>query len=101
MSLWKYEGPVYVDGKIRSDKEILYTHAKTREQASNNFFYQGKQFDVLYPYISHVEYEEDELAEMENEYRELVNGESTRKCPHCGGNLSDGGMCYNCSSDDF
>ena len=89
MALFKYEGPVYFQGRKIADKEELHTNAPTIKKARANFLYNlGKDYDILYNCISEVE------PSWEEQHPERI-------CPDCGNLLQDNGDCPLCSNPDY
>lgn len=101
MALWKYDGPIYCGGLKVKHNDVLYTHAKTREQAYRNFVHRmGKSYDIISPNISFIEYDWDEEQEFMRE-AERDSGSHSNTCPHCGNYLADSGLCPLCDNGDY
>jgi rubrerythrin len=88
MALYKYDGPVYLDGRKVESRLVLYTNASSVERARSNFIHRvGKSYDILYNCIS-----EESSWEAEN---------PTRVCPDCGNLLQDSGDCPLCTNPEY
>lgn len=89
MALFKYDGPVYRQGRKVEDRLELFTNASTIKEARANFIYRvGKDYDILFNCISVVS------NSWEEEHPERV-------CSGCGNLLQDNGDCPLCSSGDY
>lgn len=89
MALFKYEGPLYRQGRKVESRVVMYTNASSIKEARSNFIYRaGKGYDILYNCIS--------LAEnsWEEEHPDRV-------CSDCGNLLMDNGQCPLCDNSDY
>lgn len=101
MALYKYDGPLYCNGVKVLDRQLMFTNAPTKRQALRNLVYRcGKGYDILYPYLTFVEYDWDEEQSFIQEY-EKANQIYDKICPHCGNYLADSGLCPRCDSSDY
>ena len=100
MALYKYEGPVYRNGRPAGEV-TEYTHANSKKQAANILIFRlGKGSDILTPYLTLVEPDQDDLrADIEEYDRNNMN--NNRFCPHCGNHLFDNGECPLCNNTDY
>lgn len=89
MALYKYDGPVYREGRKVEDNIVLFTNAPTINVARANFIYRvGKEYDILSNCISVAD------NSWEDEHPERV-------CSDCGNLLRDDGNCPLCSGGDY
>ena len=89
MALFKYDGPLYRQGRKVEDNKQMFTHAKTVQEARRNFLHKIKrEEDILYNCISVVD------NSWEEEHPDRV-------CPDCGNLLQDNGDCPLCSGGDY
>lgn len=89
MALFKYEGPVYRQGRKVENQLVMYTNASTLKEARANFLHRvGKEFDILYNCISVA------ANSWEDEHPDRV-------CPNCNNHLMDNGECPLCSNSDY
>lgn len=89
MATFKYEGPVYLDGRKVESNLVLFTNAPTLKKARSNFLHRvGKGYDILYNCVSEV------APSWEEEHPDRI-------CPDCGNLLQDNGDCPLCSNPDY
>jgi hypothetical protein len=88
MALYKYDGPIYLNGVNTKRNVVLYTDAKTIAKARSNFINRvGREYDILYNCITEVS------PSYEEEHPDRV-------CKDCGNLLMDNGECPLCGNGD-
>lgn len=94
---YKYEGPLYCDGRKIKSKALFYTMARSFAEARNNILYQAsKGFDTF-----RYDLGDDFLRPVEEVKETDVEFVIQRKtCPECGYDLTDGGYCPICDIGD-
>lgn len=89
MALFKYDGPVYRQGRKVEDRLELFTNASTIKEARANFIHRvGKDYDILFNCISVVS------NSWEEEHPDRI-------CQDCGNLLQDNGDCPLCTNPDY
>lgn len=89
MAVYKYDGPVYKDGRKIESRVVEVTHARSFAEARRNFQYKiGIDKDILYNCIEEV-------------ITNYVKPEKTNLCDNCGNMLFDNGRCPYCDDDGY
>lgn len=98
-TLYGYDGPVYIFGKVQPDLAHLKTLAVSTNAAKRNFIAQlAKKYNLVVRRGVSITLDEDSIYEIFTikKYEPIERG----KCPECGMDLNDAGECPLCDLGD-